>query len=110
MVLCVCKIFGQIVNYIFFFYFYHVYGLLLFLTLSFIFVFFSLTLPQVSGFFWLLHIIKIRVKVWCRVLSLFIEMWKLKHLITEKTICTLYSSYKFVTFLPAVTWFLDCMN
>ena len=61
---CVCKIFGQIVNYIFssiftmcmvFFF------SLGFLSFSF---FFSLTFPQVSGLFWLLHIIKICVKVW----------------------------------------------
>ena len=36
----------------------------------------------------------------------FIEMCKFLHLIKEKTACTLYPSYNFVTLLPAVTWFL----
>ena len=83
---CVCKIFGQIENNIFFLFFPCVESS--FLDAFFHIRFFFLTLPQVSGFFWLLHIRKIRVRFGCRVLSLFIEMWKFLHLIKENTICS----------------------
>ena len=53
---CVCKVFGQTENGIFFFFFQYVHGLLLFVTLYFLFIFFLDASSGISGFFWLLHI------------------------------------------------------
>ena len=43
------------------------------------------------------------LRLGCRVLSPFIEMWQFLYLIKEKTICTVYSSYNFVT-LQGARW------